>query len=141
MKYAAAQQPVLFRCGFDNRKDSLVKTGKKDFIILLIKLTIAVVIFSLCSVLAKIASGYPLLSWGFILYYGLAMAMTLVSAIIWQFCLKKIDVVTAYMYKATSQIWYLVWSVVLFKEVITIGNVVGSLLILFGIVLLMEDKK
>lgn len=118
-----------------------MKKKKREFVILMLNLTIAVVIFSLCSVFAKIASGYPLLSWKFIFYYGIAMAMTLVSAIIWQLCLKKIDIVTAYMYKATSQIWYLVWSVVLFKEHITIGNIVGSLLILCGISLLMEDKK
>lgn len=131
----------IFQDLVKNRRDDLVKKGKREFVILMLNLTIAVVIFSLCSVFAKIASGYPLLSWKFIFYYGIAMAMTLVSAIIWQLCLKKIDIVTAYMYKATSQIWYLVWSVVLFKEHITIGNIVGSLLILSGISLLMEDKK
>ena len=54
-------------------------------------------------------------------------------ALFWQQILKKLPLVTAYANKAITVVWGLLWGMLVFKEKITVFNVVGALVIIFGI--------
>ena len=58
-----------------------------------------------------------------------------VYAICWQQILKRIEISTAYMFKGTSLIFVLLISALFFGEVITVNNLIGSIIIIGGIVL------
>ena len=47
--------------------------------------------------------------------------------------MKKLPLVTAYANKAITVVWGLLWGMLVFKEKITVFNVVGALVIIFGI--------
>ncbi|MEG1847632.1 MAG: transporter [Lachnospiraceae bacterium] len=95
-----------------------------------------VLIFSISSVVAKMASGQTLLSAGFFFFYGLEIAVLGVYAILWQQLIKKFDLSIAYANKAMGLLWTLVWAVVIFHEKITITNIIGLSLVIAGTIIL-----
>ena len=95
----------------------------------------AVAIYSFSGVASKLASQHPFLSLPFILYYGLEIACLGVYAIIWQHIVKRFDLSVAYVNRSLSLLWSLLWSVLLFRESITLYNVVGMVIIISGVIL------
>lgn len=79
------------------------------------------------------AGGTEFLSFSFVLLYGLVLLNLFVYAIVWQQIIKKLPLVTAYANKAVTVIWGLIWGMLIFKETITIWNIVGAIIIIFGI--------
>lgn len=69
----------------------------------------------------------------FILFYSLVLLDLAVYAIVWQQILKKLPLVSAYANKAVTVIWGLIWGMVIFKESLTIWNVIGAIVIIIGI--------
>lgn len=69
----------------------------------------------------------------FILFYSLVLLDLAVYAIVWQQILKKLPLVSAYANKAVTVIWGLIWGMVIFKESLTIWNVIGAIVIIVGI--------
>ena len=58
-----------------------------------------------------------------------------IYALLWQQVIAKMSLSTAYMFKGTSLIFVLLFSVLLFGEAITLNNVIGSVIIIIGIIL------
>lgn len=56
-------------------------------------------------------------------------------AICWQQILKRIDLSTAYMFKGTSLIFVMLLAFVIFRETITLYNIIGATVIILGIIL------
>lgn len=100
---------------------------------ILILLALSLVIQSLSSVFIKYAGMYETMSREFIIFYALAIGCLGVYAIMWQFLLEMIPLTTAYLRKGILYILILFWSVLLFKEQITINNIIGSIIIIVGI--------
>ena len=69
----------------------------------------------------------------FILFYSLVLLDLAIYAIVWQQILKKLPLVSAYANKAVTVIWGLIWGMVIFKESLTIWNVIGAIVIIIGI--------
>lgn len=69
----------------------------------------------------------------FILFYSMVLLDLAVYAIVWQQILKKLPLVSAYANKAVTVIWGLIWGMVIFKESLTIWNVIGAIVIIIGI--------
>lgn len=44
-----------------------------------------------------------------------------------------------YAHKAVYNIWSLLWAVLIFSEQITIGNIIGTMLIIVGIVVMQDE--
>ena len=107
------------------------KTGNRGKILILLALSL--VIQSLSSVFIKYAGMYETMSREFIIFYALAIGCLGVYAIMWQFLLETIPLTTAYLRKGILYILILFWSVLLFKEQITINNIIGSIIIIVGI--------
>ena len=93
----------------------------------------AICFYSLSSVCSKFASGYPLLSWPFLLFYGGSILVLCVYAVLWQLVLKRFPLSTAYASKSVSTLLSMLWGVALFHEVISWNMIVGAAIILLGI--------
>lgn len=105
--------------------------NKKNILILMI-LQVAVCLYTVSGIAAKLASYYEFLSVGFILYYGLEIAVLGVYAIIWQQIIKRVDISIAYANRSTAIFWSMLWASILFQEQITIQNLTGVVLIFIG---------
>lgn len=92
-------------------------------------------IYACTSICTKMASGHEMLSWSYMFWIVGAIVIMGVYAILWQQVIKRMPLSTAYMFKGTSLIFVLLISALLFGETITLNNVIGSAIIITGIVL------
>ena len=101
----------------------------------LLFLHILLLAFSAISVLSKFAAQYDFLSWQFCLLYAGVLLLLGAYAIAWQQILRRLPLSTAFSNKAITVVWGIIWGAVFFAEGITIGKVIGAVLIIGGIVL------
>lgn len=92
-------------------------------------------VYACTSIFTKTASRQEMLSWPYLLWISGAIGVMGVYAILWQQIIKRLSLSTAYMFKGTSLIFVLLFSVLLFGEAITVNNLIGSAIIILGIVL------
>ena len=118
-----------------------MKQLKKEKIMPFIQLHILLFLFSLGSVCSKIAGQAEFLSMKFIFFYGLVLVILFGYALVWQQLLKKLPLVTAYANKAVTVIWGLIWGTIIFKEHITIWNILGTVLIIIGIYVVVKADE
>ena len=104
-------------------------------------LQLVVLIYAASVIPSKLASNEPFLSFKFCLYYGLIILLLGIYAILWQQVLKKFPLTIAYASKATSIIWCLLIGYFVFNEKITFFNVVGSLLVIIGIIIMVKGGE
>lgn len=113
-----------------------IKANKIKNIILL---QLTIVLYTTSGIMSKKASGYKFLSTQFILFYCLEILILGVYAIFWQQIIKKFDISTAYSNKGLSIFWSLLWSVIFFRESISMKNILGAAIIIFGIMMVNSD--
>lgn len=75
------------------------------------------------------------MSFPYLLWIAGAVGVMGVYAMLWQQVISRMSLSTAYMFKGTSLIFVLLISALLFGETITINNLIGSAIIVLGIVL------
>lgn len=96
---------------------------------------------SLAGVLGKLLSTTPFLSNRFLLYlFGLNI-LHMTYAIFWQQLLKRLPLSQAYMNKAIGIVWGLILGAIIFHEVITPFMIVGSVLIIIGLILVVNPHE
>lgn len=100
-----------------------------------VSLHILLALYSLSSVLSKLASNMRLLSIRFCLCYGGIIALLGVYALAWQQIIKRIPLTTAFANKAVTVVWGLVWGLLIFHEAITPGKLAGAVLVMTGVIL------
>ncbi|MBO7618374.1 MAG: EamA family transporter [Bacteroidales bacterium] len=81
------------------------------------------------------ASGQVFLSWPYMLWIIGAVTVMGLYAVFWQRLLTRLPLSTAYMFKGTSLIFVLIISALVFGESISLTNVIGSAIIITGIIL------
>lgn len=111
--------------------------NNKSFLLL----NIAFFIYSLTSVMSKFAAGEDILSIKWMLFYGCMLVCLMVYAVLWQFALKKSDLITAYSNKAIVVIWGMLWGIIFFHEGITWLKALGIVVIVAGILVLSKGEK
>lgn len=106
-------------------------------------LHLLLIFISLGSICSKIASGKQFLSFEFILFYGLSLFTLAVYALLWQQVIKKVPLNIAYANKAITLVWGMIWGAVVFKEQITLANIIGAVVVLAGVLLMVTggEKK
>jgi drug/metabolite transporter (DMT)-like permease len=92
-------------------------------------------IYACTSICTKMASLQEMFSRSYLLWIAGAIGVMGVYAVLWQQVIKRMPISTAFMFKGTSLIFILLISALLFGESITINNVIGSAIIITGIVL------
>lgn len=98
-------------------------------------------VYACVGVCTKLASQQAMLSWAYIAFFAAAVAVMGVYAVLWQQVLKHIPLSIAYMFKGTSLIFTMLVAALLFGEQITVANIIGSIIIIGGIVLLSTDQR
>lgn len=97
-------------------------------------------IYSFVNLFAKYASNYKFLSINYMKYYSLEILILGFYAIIWQQIVKKFDLTIAYAWRGTVILWTFLWSIIFFNESITINNIIGSVIIVLGIVVVVKSE-
>ena len=92
-------------------------------------------IYACTSIFTKMASRQEMLSWPYLFWIAGAIGVMGVYALLWQQVIARMPLSTAYMFKGTGLIFVLLISALLFGEAITLNNVLGSVIIIAGIVL------
>ena len=92
-------------------------------------------VYACTSICTKMASQYVILSWFYLLWIAGAVGVMGLYAMLWQQVIARMPLSTAYMFKGTSLIFVLLISALLFGEGITTNNIIGSAIIIVGIVL------
>ncbi len=99
-------------------------------------LLLAFVVYSCESVFVKLASNFQIFSIEYLLFFGLAIAVLGIYAVLWQIVLKQMPLSLAFNSKSITVVIILLFAYFLFGEEITIKNIIGSSLIISGIVLM-----
>lgn len=108
----------------------------KDYVFL----HLCILWYTATSILSKLASEYPFLSLSYLLCgAGIVFALG-TYALLWQQAIKRFKPSVGYSNKSVSLIWTLLFSAWIFGERITLYNVIGTVLILVGVVLVAQDE-
>ena len=93
-------------------------------------------LYACVGICTKMASLQEFLSWQYLLWFGGAVAILGLYAILWQQILRRVELSMAYMFKGTTLIFTMLIAALLFGESITLPNIIGSIIIITGITLL-----
>lgn len=106
-------------------------------------LHILVMFYAIGGIFSKRAAGTEFLSWDFIFNYGMVLAILMVYAVFWQLILKKLPLTVAMANKSATVIWGLIFGGLIFKEHISLSNIIGAVIIIAGIVIvaLADDEQ
>jgi len=107
----------------------------------LLLLHIMLMIYSMSGICSKLASGEKFLSIRFCVYYILIIALLGFYAIGWQQIIKRLPLTTAFANKAVTIIWGIVWGGLFFDEPVTMGKVIGAILVVSGVVMFAYSEK
>lgn len=106
-------------------------------------LHILLMFYSISGVCSKMASKQGFLSLKFCMFYACIIGILGLYAICWQQIIKRLPLTTAFANKAITVVWGLIWGLVFFQETITVGKVLGAILVVTGVVLYAkaDDKE
>lgn len=124
-------QKVLLS-GFRLRNyDFLLGMKRKDLLLLIL----VNLVYAGTSIFTKLASMEIPWSISYDVWMLCAVGVIGLYALLWQRIIARMDISTAYMFKGLSLVFVLLFSFFLFGELITVNNLLGSTLIITGIVL------
>lgn len=83
----------------------------------------------------KMAAGVEQFSVQYCSFFAGAVAVMGVYALLWQQVLKRIELSLAYMFKGLTVVFVMLMAFFCFKEPISVQNVIGSAIIIWGITL------
>ena len=98
-------------------------------------LHLLLLLFSLTTVLSKLAAGEDFLSLRFCLFFGGEFVLLGIYALGWQQILKRLPLTLAYTNKAVTLVWSMVFGVLLFHETVSVKQIIGCALAVAGVVL------
>ena len=107
----------------------------KDKLKLYLALHLFLMLYSTGGIISKLAGQQAFLSLPFLLLYGGEILILAFYAIGWQQFIKRLPLSVAYANKAVTIVWGCVWGVLVFHEHLSVGKVIGSLLVLCGVLL------
>lgn len=105
----------------------------KDYILLHLNICL----FSFTGVFTKLASNAynetGIYGWKLYLFFGLMLLNCFIYAIAWQKVITKFDLSTAYANKSVYLIWSQIWAVMIFRESLSVTNIIGLLIVFIGV--------
>lgn len=100
-----------------------------------VMLHLMLMIYSMGGICSKKASGYPFFSAGFCICYAGVILVLLFYAVGWQQVIRHLPLTAAFVNKAVTILWGIVWGACFFKEPVTAGKAAGAVLVMAGILL------
>lgn len=107
----------------------------------LIAVNMMFLIYSLMSVLGKLAARENEINLRFLMFYGGSLMVMGVYALCWQQIIKKLPLMVAYANKAVIIIWGLLWGCLFFDETVTPGKLAGIALVVVGVVMFATSES
>lgn len=104
-------------------------------------LHILLMFYSMSGICSKKAANAHFLSLEFAIYYGGVLVLLVAYAIGWQQIIKKLPLTLAFANKAVTIFWGMVWGILVFHEKVSLGKVVGALIVIGGVVLYSISNK
>ena len=100
-------------------------------------------LYALTSLCSKFASGMEFFSLEWFLVYGLQIFILGIYAILWQQILKRMNLNFAYANKSLALVWGMLFGVLIFKESISVWNILGAVIVLIGVIVMVtgDDEK
>lgn len=103
-------------------------------------LAFAVAVYSSSGFFTKLASQYEFISTTYILcLFGVVVVLG-IYAVLWQIALKMVNLNQAYLFRSLGLIYGLCIAYFAFHESISWQNVLGALIVLFGLLILLSEK-
>ncbi len=102
-------------------------------------LHLSLVVNSLAGTASKLAGRHKFLSFGFLFWYFMMLLITMAFAVAWQQILKHMSLTFAFTNKPITIIWGLIWGVSIFRETLSWKMILGSAIILVGIIVGVSD--
>ncbi len=100
-----------------------------------------IIIYTISSVMAKLASASKDEPLRFLLFFGLEFVILAVYAVLWQQMIKRFELSVAYANRSMAILWSMIWAVVFFHDRITLQNILGVGLVLLGTVIVNMDAR
>lgn len=107
----------------------------------LIMLHLMLMVYSMSGIFSKLAAGQAFLSVRFCLYYGMILVLLGLYAIGWQQIIKRMPLTLAFANKAVTTIWGLVWGILFFGEQVSMGKLLGVVLVVAGVAVFSTADK
>ncbi|PHV70172.1 hypothetical protein CS063_11890 [Sporanaerobium hydrogeniformans] len=105
-------------------------------------LNLAFFIYSMVSVVGKInAVSTEIFSKEFLFLFGVQIMVMAIYSILWQFSIKGIDLTIAFAFKGVTIIWGMVFANIIFRETIKINNIIGTILIIIGVMVVTKKDE
>ena len=92
-------------------------------------------------ILTKYAAAHPFLSTEYCIAYAGIMLNLVVYAIAWQQIIKHLPLSLAYASKSVGLIYVVIWGVAFFDEPISIGKIIGVIIIVAGVILFAASEE
>lgn len=98
-------------------------------------------VFSLATVMQRLAVSQELFSLRFFLLLGAVILILGIYALLWQQVIKRFELSVAYANKAISLLWILLWGYFLFNETITISKAMGVVIVIVGVIVMTSGES
>ena len=112
------------------------KTNRQNSLKNYVFLHLSILLFSFTSVFTKLASiefnKTGVYGWKLYLFLFLMLLNCFVYALVWQKVIKRFELSVAYANKSVYLIWTQIWAVLIFREVLTVQNIIGLMIVLAG---------
>lgn len=113
--------------------------GGRLTLLSILVIQLGVVIYTGSGICMKMASRHELTSFWGLFWVALCVLDLGVYAIFWQQIIKRFDLSIAYANRAFAIFWSMIWAALLFREQITLTNLLGVVVIFAGIMLVNKD--
>lgn len=100
-----------------------------------------IVLYTVSSVMAKLASSSTESLLRMLVFLGLEFVILAVYAVLWQQMIKRFELSVAYANRSMAILWSMIWAVIFFHDEITRRNILGVLLVLLGTIMINLDAK
>ena len=107
----------------------------------LLILHILLAVYSLSAVCSKMAANQSAFSFRLILWYGFAILILGLYAIVWQQIIKHLPLNTAYANKAVTIAWGILWGVLIFQERVEWNKLVGAIIVIVGVIVVVKADE
>ncbi len=113
-------------------EQTVLKDMNRKKILNIILLQFIVIIYTINSIIAKFATKAEPLSLKFFLFYAAEVCVLGVYAICWQQMIKRFELSVAYANRSMAILWTALWSVLIFKESLSVKQLAGIILVVIG---------
>ena len=107
----------------------------------IILLQAIIIIYTVSSVMAKLASASKDEPIRMLLFLGLEFVILAIYAVFWQQMIKRFELSVAYANRSMAILWSMIWAVIFFHDEITVRNIIGVLIVLVGTIIVNLDAR